>query len=187
MPPTSSASAITAEYFALHRAGLRRYVQSCTHHRDDTEDIVMRAFEKFHRCAQGVEPGKRKNYLFSIAHRLILDRARDQNRRPTVSLDDLMDEEAGTGYEPTVSLTMPEVHQQPCEHLVRREMQHAVRQSVAASRERNRDALIEHHFKNVPIPEMELQSGIPSGTIKTRLMRGREEVEKKLRGYMATD
>ena len=57
-----------------------RFILKNLRHEEDSRDIVQSAFEKLWVSRKGVEPGKGKSYLFTIAYHQMIDHLRKIKR-----------------------------------------------------------------------------------------------------------
>src|ERR1700680_1203998 len=60
--------------------GVYRFILKNLRHEEDSRDIVQSAFEKLWVSRKGVEPGKGKSYLFTIAYHQMIDHLRKIKR-----------------------------------------------------------------------------------------------------------
>lgn len=67
---------------------------------------------------------------------------------------------------------------------VARDEQAAVRRALAALPARYREALVLFYFHEMDIPAASQSLGVPEGTIKARLSRGREMLRQRLAGRL---
>lgn len=138
-----------------------------TRDRGRAEDLAQEAFLKIYRnLAHWRGEGVFSTWLFAVATNVY----RSALRR-------------------TPLLTLPEDHTAllPAEtdlerDAVARDEQAAVRRALAALPARYREALVLFYFHEMDIPAASKSLGVPEGTIKARLSRGREMLRQRLAG-----
>jgi len=159
---------------------LVRYAQKTLGHRgdqSDAEDIAMQAFLRVMPHCDEIEPGAIATYLYRTVTRLICDRARRRKCVPMVSLDASTaaeDEHAG----------MPEPRAEHSEVFAPSEdeaLTLTVRQKMLQLSEDHRAVLVMHHLQDMEVKEIAEVLGVPAGTVKSRLARGRARLGRKLK------
>jgi RNA polymerase sigma-70 factor (sigma-E family) len=166
LPTTSARADVDAFVVAMyeeHGKGLVRMVRLFVDDRNAAEDLVQEAFIRLARSAHKIKDDRKAGaYLRSI----VLNLARDHNRRGLVSLRHrlpLDDREAST--EDIVVLS--EEHQQVVDSL--RTLPH-----------RQRTCLILRYFDELGIDEIADALGISRNSVKTHLTRGMRALEGQL-------
>ncbi len=166
VPSTSARADVDAFVVAMyeeHGRGLVRMVRLFVDDRNAAEDLVQEAFIRLARSAHKIKDDRKAGaYLRSI----VLNLARDHNRRGLVSLRHrlpLDDREAST--EDIVVLS--EEHQQVVDSL--RTLPH-----------RQRTCLILRYFDELGIDEIADALGISRNSVKTHLTRGMRALEGQL-------
>lgn len=138
-----------------------------THDRGRAEELAQEAFLKvFRNLSRWRGEGTFSTWLFAVATNVYRSALR---RVP----------------EPT----LPEDHAEwlpgeadPERDAVARDEQAAVRRALAALPARYREALLLFYFHEMDIPAASNSLGVPEGTIKARLSRGREMLRQRLAG-----
>ena len=163
VPTTNSRADVDRCVVAMyqeHGRSLVRMARLFVDDRNAAEDLVQEAFIRLARSAHRIKDDRKAAaYLRSI----VLNLARDHNRRGLVSLRHrlpLDDTEAST--EDIVVLT--EEHQQVVEAL--RELPH-----------RQRDCLVLRYFEQLGVDEIAGTLGISRNSVKTHLTRGMRALE----------
>ena len=131
---------------------------------DMAQDAFLRAFRYLGQCR---DEAKFSTWLFALAANVYRTELR---RLPatTLSLDDIA-EIAAPG---TIANQMEDADQAE-----------VIRYAVQALPEKYRDAVVLYYFHEQDVSSTALTLGIPEGTVKTRLSRGRDLLRKKfLRG-----
>jgi len=138
-----------------------------THDRGRAEELAQEAFLKIYRnLSHWRGEGTFSTWLFAVATNVY----RSALRR-------------------TPEVTLPEDHAEwlPGESDVQRDAEArderaAVRRALAALPARYREALLLFYFHEMDIPAASRSLGVPEGTIKARLSRGREMLRQRLAG-----
>ena len=163
VPTTNSRADVDTFVVAMyqeHGRSLVRMARLFVDDRNAAEDLVQEAFIRLARSAHRIKDDRKAAaYLRSI----VLNLARDHNRRGLVSLRHrlpLDDTEAST--EDIVVLT--EEHQQVVDAL--RELPH-----------RQRDCLVLRYFEQLGVDEIAGTLGISRNSVKTHLTRGMRALE----------
>lgn len=140
------------------------------HDRGRSEDMAQEAFLRAYRgLAQWRKDAVFSTWLFALATNLYRSELRRIPAR-TVSLDDVaepLDPRASDGG------------------LEDRDRDLAVRRSVSALPAKYREALILFYFHDMDVTSAARSLGLPEGTVKARLFRGREILRSKLPQLLA--
>lgn len=138
-------------------ASLVRLARIFTDDRAGAEDIVQEAFIKLFHAADRIEdPNKSLSYLRSI----VLNLARDQNRRGLMSL---------RHQDSMVDARIPE---QPEEQIARSESQAEVLDALAELSPRQRDCLVLRFYLELTEVEIAATLSISPNSVKTHCRRG---------------
>ncbi len=68
------------ECVTLHADNVYRFILKNLRHEEDARDVVQSAYEKLWKNRSGVEAGKSKSYLFTIAYHQMIDHLRKIKR-----------------------------------------------------------------------------------------------------------
>ena len=130
------------------------------------QDTVLKAFEK----AEVIEKsGNPRAYLFSVAAKLAHNYFRKEKRRG-VSIS--VDEE---------NFDIADLSGNVAENSEKRQLYEAVRRAVMELDEKYRVPLVLYYFDEKGIEFISDVMAIPKGTVKSRLFKARELLEKKLK------
>jgi RNA polymerase sigma-70 factor (sigma-E family) len=152
-----------AALFQEHAQSLVRLARLFTDDRNAAEDLVQEAFLRLRRSFHRIEnPGRTAAYLRSI----VLNLARDHNRRGLMSLRHRMPEED--------SRLSAE------DRIVMREDQQQVIDALQALPRRQRDCVTLRYYLDLSIPDIAMTLGISVNSVKTHLRRGMAVLEVKL-------
>ena len=155
--------------FCCHLTGDRLMAE------DLYQDTLLKAFELRNRIQTADEPAmrllKERNYCFGIAIRLYKNLQRRFCRYETQSLDD---PESGLGDTLWNSLSPEEILERRTERL-------RVRAAIDKLPLKQRTVIYLFYYAELSIEEIGNLLKLPEGTVKSRLSRGKENLEKLLR------
>ncbi|HUL81509.1 MAG TPA: sigma-70 family RNA polymerase sigma factor [Gammaproteobacteria bacterium] len=135
------------------------------HDRSRAEDMAQEAFVRaFRGLGQWRREAAFSTWLFALATNVYRAELR-RKRAPLVSLDDVAD--------PADSFDLAGDHED-ADHRA------AVRRALHALPGRYRDALVLFYFHEMDVERAAASLGVPEGTVKARLSRGRELLRRKL-------
>jgi RNA polymerase sigma-70 factor (ECF subfamily) len=155
-----------------YRHRLFRYLVSLTGNRSTAEDAFQETWLRvLERGSQYKPQWKFEVWLFTIARHLVIDQSR---RKRGESLDELMDPEAGRGFEPAASGPSPFEEMMTGEASVR--MAGILNRIPAIYRE----VLTLRFQEELELNEIATVIKIPLSTVKSRLYRGVEALRKEL-------
>ncbi|MBW2261231.1 MAG: sigma-70 family RNA polymerase sigma factor [Deltaproteobacteria bacterium] len=166
---------------ALVNAYSRRIIGYCYKMgaRAGAQDLAQEIFIKLYLALPGFDSSKPLTpFLFRIAHNHCIDALR-RKRVPTVSLV-RDDPDAAAGSE----VDHPDCRPTPEELAQRTEIMEAVDQALASLPDAYRSALVLRHVEGLTYEEISETLGLPMGTVKARIHRGREKLQQKLRGLV---
>jgi RNA polymerase sigma-70 factor (ECF subfamily) len=151
---------------------LFRYLVSLTGNRSTAEDVFQETWLRvLERGSQYKPQWKFEVWLFSIARHLVIDQSR---RKRGQSLDELMDPEAGRGFEPAASGPSPFEEMMAGEASKR--MAGVLNRIPAVYRE----VLTLRFQEELELNEIASVIKISLSTVKSRLYRGVEALRKEL-------
>jgi RNA polymerase sigma-70 factor (ECF subfamily) len=141
------------------------------------EDLAQEIFVKLYLALDRFDPKRPlAPFLFRIAHNHCLD-ALKKRKVPTLSLvrDDDEDERETehADEKPT-----------PEDLVQRAEVLRALEEALASMPAAYRSALIMWHVEGLSYEEISAILGVPMGTVKARIHRGREKLQQKLGGLV---
>jgi RNA polymerase sigma-70 factor, ECF subfamily len=153
---------------------LFRYLLSVTGNRAIAEDLFqetwLRVLERGHQYRA---QWKFEVWLFSIARHLVIDFAR---RKKGVSLDELMDPEEGSGFQPSTA------EPSPFDRVLTGEESSRLAQLLARIPAVYREALILRFQEELGLEEMATIIKVPLSTVKSRLYRGLDTLRQAIEG-----
>jgi RNA polymerase sigma-70 factor (sigma-E family) len=153
-----------AALFQEHARSLVRLARLFADDRNAAEDLVQEAFIRLRRSFHRIEsPPRTVAYLRSI----VLNLARDHNRRGLMSLRHQMPEEE----ENRLSAE---------DRIVVREDQQQVIDALQTLPLRQRDCLVLRYYMDLSLPDIAATLGISVNSVKTHLQRGMAMLEARL-------
>jgi RNA polymerase sigma-70 factor (ECF subfamily) len=82
-------------------------------------------------------------------------------------------------------MEFPDLGKLPEETIAGEELQRRVRQAVQNLSDDHKAVIVMHHFQGMEVNDIANILGVPTGTVKSRLARGRDQLHRKLRGYIS--
>lgn len=147
--------------------------------REKAEDLAQDTFIKVLNAIDRYNPEfKFSSWIFKIAHNTALDQLRKREHE-TLSLDG--SPHARTAAEADASTITPESHDEnPEQFTMNRELGSEIEQALGAIRPDYRTAIVLCHVEGRPYEEIADIMGVPLGTVKTYIHRGRRDLMEKL-------
>ena len=150
-----------------------RYMRNPELAEDVTQDTFLRAYHALDSFRNEAGYGLRA-WLLTIAANRARDVLRAQARRPTISLDETDDE---SSWEPEAP------GESPLEFAQRGELGELLERAIGALPPEQRLVVILSDVQGLPYDQIAAIVGVPVGTVKSRLNRGRA----RLRGILLDD
>jgi|SRR5579872_1948356 len=160
------------ELVARYAAVAVNVIARMVHDRALAEDLAQDAFIRaFQRLATYDPHRKFSSWFLQVARNVTIDHLR-RKKIPTVSLDQLVEHgHPGTTDDPRTS---------PAARADHAALVSALEQALARIRPEHRAAIILHYQEGLGHEEISSLLGVPIGTVKTYLHRGRKELAKLL-------
>ncbi|MDE3136249.1 MAG: sigma-70 family RNA polymerase sigma factor [Acidobacteriota bacterium] len=161
------------ELLRRHSSRLYQLFYRFTGNRQETEDLTQDLFLRIYQTLRSYRPaeGSFKTWITSVGRNLLIDHyRRARHDRQTSSLDD---ETSGVSERPT---------KRPDPELVARqsELSGHVEQALLELRPELREAVILRDLQQLEYREIQHILGVPEGTVKSRINRGRIELARTL-------
>ena len=137
-------------------------------------DVTQEAFIKAYKSIRQYRGGSFKAWLLRIVTNTCYDHLRARQRRPTVSLDDMLED-------PERAPQLIHDYEGPESHALRSELGDFIQKAIAALPEDQRTVLILSDIEGFSYQEIAEVTGTELGTVKSRLSRGRSKMRDLLR------
>lgn len=163
-----------AELINLYKQKIFTYAYRMVGNTQDAEDIAQETFLRVYRHLANYDPQRRfSTWVYAIANNLCIDQLR--RRRPTVSLDQPLNDEGDLFLEPTATDGDPE------HEVEQMELHQMVETAIASLPESYRSVIVLRHLQNLSYEEISRVLDLPLNTVKTRIFRAREALCKRLK------
>ena len=140
------------------------------------EDIVQETFLRAFRAFPGYQGGSPRAWLFAILRNCWRDRAGGDQERGRVIVNHASLSEAQAAAIDAI----PDEGETADAALIRTEESEALRATIAAIPEPFREALVLREMEQLPYREIAAITGVPIGTVMSRLARAREMLARLL-------
>lgn len=145
---------------------------------DDAEDIAQLAFVRAHASLNRIRDGQALlAWLYRTVVNEVRDRAKARKRKPWLSFGDLRARADGSEDD---SAEPGDASLDPARLVMQRSMEDALTAAIAALPLEFREAVVMHHLEQMDVAEMAKLLGVPAGTVKSRLSRGRARLREAL-------
>lgn len=165
-----------------YQAAAQRVAQQILRTEEAAADAVQDALLKVHRALPRFQDGNFRSWLLRIVTNTCYDHLRSLRRRPSVSLDDLTDEQ-GIEFPALAS----DEHLDPEVVVTRREGLRQLLDAIHALPAYHRDVVLLVDVHGYDYGEAAAALNLPLGTVKSRLSRARAALRDVLvaSGYLA--
>jgi RNA polymerase sigma-70 factor (ECF subfamily) len=148
----------------------------------DAEDLTQEVFLKMYRNLASFDPGRGGfgTWLTTLTRNLLVDNYRRRRMdRASDSLDESIDgeEDGPTRVERLADSRPGQEH-----HVAGLELQAQVQQALAQVSPELREAVILRDLEDMDYKDIAEVLGVPQGTVKSRISRGRSELARLLKG-----
>ncbi len=169
------------EIFLLYNRRIYNAVYGMLGDADDAQDVTQDVFMRLHDALPTLRADEAfSTYLYRIALNLCRDRARRKKRVRFQSIDTPRVDNEGDA-EP---MDFPDQGKLPEELMTNDELQKRVRQAVGTLSDDHKAVIVMHHFQGMEVNDIAGILKVPTGTVKSRLARGRDQLHRKLRSYL---
>ncbi|MBI3946315.1 MAG: sigma-70 family RNA polymerase sigma factor [Armatimonadetes bacterium] len=166
------------QLYARHQRRVYRLALGMLRNLEDAEDVTQETFLNAYRALPGLADGQAFHaWTTRIAVNLCRRRARVSGSRSLLSLDA---ENADTGE----CLQIPDARPLPEEAVQVGELRREVRSAIAGLPREFREVVILHEMDGLKLHEVAQALGVPLGTAKSRLSRGRKYLKRALSAYV---
>ena len=160
-------------------AQLRAYIKSWLKQLDDlhVDDICSRSFEKAFRQIGSYDPAKSQffTWLKSIAHNTALDLLEQEGRVHPHNQTVYLDDEVFSG---SVSDSLPDEEDSPLDSIIRTENAEATERYIEALPDLYREIARKRLVDGMQYKEIAEALGIELNTVRTRIRRARQLIDK---------
>lgn len=147
-----------------HYRALYRFALSLTHQENDAADLTQQAFLIWARKGHQLrDRGKARTWMFTTLHRLFIETRRRASRYPSETLNDMADD-------------LPTINPEQA----RRVDVEALLRALAGIDEVFRAPVALFYLEDCPYLEIAEILGVPLGTVKSRISRGVDQLQKRL-------
>ncbi len=169
------------EIYQLYHRRIYNAVYGMLSDPDDAQDVTQDVFMRLHDALPTLRADEAfSTYLYRIALNLCRDRARRKKRVRFQSMDTPRADSEGD-VEP---MDFPDQGKLPEETLANDELQTRVRQAVQTLSTDHKAVIVMHHFQGMEVNDIANILKVPTGTVKSRLARGRDQLHRKLKSYI---
>jgi RNA polymerase sigma factor (sigma-70 family) len=141
-------------------------------------DATQDAFFQAYRALAQYRGGSFKSWLLRIASNICYDRLRSRNRRPSTSLDAMIEEAEKVGGADLGLLEDPQ--SDPLDFATRRELARELAQALQSLPDEQRVVVILSDVQGMSYDEIVYITGASLGTVKSRISRGRLKIREYL-------
>jgi RNA polymerase sigma-70 factor (ECF subfamily) len=172
------------EIYQMYHRRIYNAVYGMLSDHDDAQDVTQDVFMRLHDALPTLRADEAfSTYLYRIALNLCRDRARRKKRVRFQSMDTPRQTEEGDN-EPMEFPDLGQTGRLPEETLTTDELQRRVREAVQTLSQDHKAVIVMHHFQGMEVNDIARILNVPTGTVKSRLARGRDQLHRKLRGYL---
>lgn len=151
-----------------------RFAMSLTRDQHDADDVVQETFLRAYRSWHTYEPGSDcRRWLFTICRNVFLRSV--ERARPTVDIDDVERDVIGAG-----EVYVQALDEGYADLFARTDVLPAIERAVNALPEPFRTTMVIVDIQDQPYEAAAEILGVPIGTIRSRLFRGRRMVQDQL-------
>lgn len=169
------------EIFQLYHRRIYNAVYGMLGDPDDAQDVTQDVFVRLHDALPTLRADEAfSTYLYRIALNLCRDRARRKKRVRFQSIDTPRTDDDGESE----TMEFPDQNRLPEETLTNDELQNRVREAVQTLSPDHKAVIVMHHFQGMEVNDIAKILDVPTGTVKSRLARGRDQLHRKLRSYL---
>lgn len=157
----------------LYEATAKRVARQILRSEEAAEDAFQDAIIKVHRAMPRFHDGNFRSWLLRIVTNTCYDHLRKEKRRPTVSLEQMLEESF-------VEMPDPGRHFDPVENALRREQRRVLISTIEELSKWHREVVILVDVHGYDYGEAARMLDVPLGTVKSRLSRARHILRDRL-------
>jgi len=162
-----------------YQGRLVNYLYRLLRNLDEAHELAQEVFLKVYQALDRYDPRYRfSTWLFRVAQNAAID----QIRRRRLKLVPIHRQEEGDEEGRDWDLPGPE--RGPYRHLRNRERGEAIQQAIDGLPWEYRELIVLRHYGELSYEEIAGVKGMPLGTVKNKLFRGRQMLKEKLADYL---
>ena len=166
------------ELIGRYQARLVNYLYRLLRNLDDAHDLAQEVFLKVYQALDRFDPQYRfSTWLFRVAQNAAID----QIRRRRLKLVSLHQEDDGGEAR---DWDLPSGDRGPYGELRNRERGDAIQEAIDGLPWEYRELILLRHMAELAYEEIARLKGMPLGTVKNKLFRGRQMLKDKLRDFV---
>jgi RNA polymerase sigma-70 factor, ECF subfamily len=167
------------ELIERYQGRLVNYLLRLLRSADDAHDLAQEVFVKLYQVLDRFDPQyKFSTWLFRVAQNAAIDQIRRRRLR-LVSLQ--QEDPEGESREWEVAGD----EKGPYRDLRNRERGEAIQEAIDGLPWEYRELIVLRHMGDLPYEEIARMKGMPLGTVKNKLFRGRQMLKEKLRDFLS--
>jgi RNA polymerase sigma factor (sigma-70 family) len=157
-----------------YRDRIYTYVFYSLQSREEAEDVTQEVLVKLWQHAEEIDPGRLDAWVMRVTRNAVIDAARRRRTKSAVFVEGA-DAEAVAGAAPPNDADAERALQS-------RELRDAIERALAAIEEPYRSIIVMREIQGMPYAEISDVLGMPLGTVKVYLHRGRRMLREALGG-----
>jgi RNA polymerase sigma-70 factor (ECF subfamily) len=162
-----------------YQGRLVNYLFRLLRNADDAHDLAQEVLVKVYQVLDRYDPQyKFSTWLFRVAQNAAIDQIR-RRRLKVVSLRQGDEEGEGRDWD------LPSPERGPYGELRNRERGGAIQEAIEGLPWEYRELILLRHFGELPYEEIAKLKGMPLGTVKNKLFRGRQMLKEKLQDFLS--
>ena len=162
-----------------YQGRLVNYLFRLLRNADDAHDLAQEVLVKVYQVLDRYDPQyKFSTWLFRVAQNAAIDQIR-RRRLKVVSLRQEDEEGEGRDWD------LPSAERGPYGELRNQERGEAIQEAIESLPWEYRELILLRHFGELPYEEIARIKGMPLGTVKNKLFRGRQMLKEKLQEFLS--
>jgi RNA polymerase sigma-70 factor (ECF subfamily) len=163
-----------------HHGAVFNFIVRFTGQRERAQDVLQDTWLKVIRSASDYAPkAKFTTWLYTIARNLCVDTARRETFRRTESLDSPA-KGASDEDSKTLAASLPAEGQSPDREAHNMSLRPLLMQALSGLPEEQREVFVLREYNGIAFKEIAIVTGVPEGTVKSRMRYALEGLRKKL-------
>jgi RNA polymerase sigma-70 factor (ECF subfamily) len=158
---------------------LHNFLYRYTHNHEDCEDLVQETFLRVYRSKQSYQRiAKLSTWIYTIALNLAKSLYKKKQRMQTVSIheDESDPDDQAMQFEDSGILPDKQLHEKMC--------MNELEKALTKLNEDFREVVVMRDIQQLAYDEIEELTGLPMGTVKSRINRGRAQLQDLLQEHV---